>query len=188
MTATDTAAPVLLWERQPNESAPAFDAFARYRDMGASGRSLAAVAREVGKSKPLMDRWSREHSWVLRVDAYDKDEDRRRQVALRQARLDALTRHATIAANIQGKVARRLSKMTETEVDSMAVGDLVRMLDVSTRIERQALGLPDRVVAEPDRPDGVAIGDVGSLSPEERRARLTLLMREAERRVKGDAE
>ena len=50
-------APPELWERQDGETAQAFQAFAEYRDMGAE-RSLAKVAQKLGKSKPLMERWS----------------------------------------------------------------------------------------------------------------------------------
>ena len=45
------------WERQPHESAKAYEAFCSYRDMGSS-RSTAKVQQEIGKSKRLIDRWS----------------------------------------------------------------------------------------------------------------------------------
>lgn len=50
-----------LWERQPGESAQAYEAFAIYRDMG-SNRSLRVVAEQLSKSDTLIKRWSREKS------------------------------------------------------------------------------------------------------------------------------
>jgi hypothetical protein len=58
------------WEQQPDESTPAFHAFATYRDLHEE-RSTAAVARELRKSKTLMDRWSSAHSWVERCRLWD---------------------------------------------------------------------------------------------------------------------
>jgi len=42
-----------LWERQPGESAQAYEAFAIYRDMG-SNRSLRVVAEQLSKSDTLI--------------------------------------------------------------------------------------------------------------------------------------
>jgi hypothetical protein len=44
------------WDRQPNESPKAFEAFAIYRDM-AYRRSLAAVGWKLHKSRTLLSRW-----------------------------------------------------------------------------------------------------------------------------------
>ena len=53
-----------LWERQPGESAQAYEAFAIYRDMG-SNRSLRVVAEQLSKSDTLIKRWS---TWMIRPD------------------------------------------------------------------------------------------------------------------------
>lgn len=59
----------LPFEQKPDESAKAFEAFTVYLNMGAK-RSLEAVGRHLGKSKALMERWSKRHNWVMRVDAH----------------------------------------------------------------------------------------------------------------------
>ncbi len=59
-----------LWHKQPDESPEAYAAFRAYRDLG-SERSTAKVARKLGKSKQLMDRWSSRHGWVARAAAFD---------------------------------------------------------------------------------------------------------------------
>ena len=74
-----------LWERQPGESAQAYEAFAIYRDMG-SNRSLRVVAEQLSKSDTLIKRWSREKKWGERCRAYDNHlDDVARQEALRPA-------------------------------------------------------------------------------------------------------
>src|SRR5262249_46968089 len=59
----------LAFEQQPKESEKAFAAFSLYLSMGAE-RSLAKVGRKLGKSKVMMERWSRRFEWLERVDAY----------------------------------------------------------------------------------------------------------------------
>ncbi len=70
-----------LWDRWPKESPPAFAAFGIYRDMGRD-RSCAKVGQELGKSKTLMDRWSRVNMWVARAQAFDDNLDKGRQLTL----------------------------------------------------------------------------------------------------------
>lgn len=58
------------WTRREDETTPAYEAFRAYLNMGGS-RSTANVARELGKTKTVMDRWSSMHAWVERARAYD---------------------------------------------------------------------------------------------------------------------
>jgi len=59
----------MVFERQPRESAKAFAAFSAYLGMGPE-RSLAAVGEKLGKSKGMMERWSRKYDWPARVAAH----------------------------------------------------------------------------------------------------------------------
>ena len=91
-----------LWERQPGESAQAYEAFAIYRDMG-SNRSLRVVAEQLSKSDTLIKRWSREKKWGERCRAYDNHlDDVARQEALRKYK-KMRTRHIGIALQLQEK-------------------------------------------------------------------------------------
>jgi hypothetical protein len=58
-----------LFEQQAKETAKAFEAFKLYLDLGPA-RSLAAVARKLGKSEGLIERWSRRHHWGERIDEH----------------------------------------------------------------------------------------------------------------------
>ena len=59
----------LLSEQLPRESTKAYTAFKTYLDLG-DQRSLARVASQLGKSKTLMERWSRRFDWSGRVQAH----------------------------------------------------------------------------------------------------------------------
>ncbi len=101
-----------LWERQPGESAQAYEAFAIYRDMG-SNRSLRVVAEQLSKSDTLIKRWSREKKWGERCRAYDNHlDDVARQEALRKYK-KMRTRHIGIALQLQEKALAELKNLPD---------------------------------------------------------------------------
>lgn len=59
----------MTFEKQPRESAKAFAAFSAYLGMGPE-RSLAAVGAKLGKSKQMMEKWSKKYAWSERVQAH----------------------------------------------------------------------------------------------------------------------
>jgi hypothetical protein len=59
------------FEQQPDETAKAFEAFRVYLNLGPA-RSLAEVARNLGKSEGLIERWSRRHHWGERISEHGK--------------------------------------------------------------------------------------------------------------------
>lgn len=86
---------VLPWCRQQGESRLAFAAFELYRDGAARGaRSIRGVARELGKSRQLLERWSVRWRWVERCERYDSALDRLR-VARRFAEAEERARLLT---------------------------------------------------------------------------------------------
>lgn len=93
------------WERQAKESAPAFEAFAMYRDTPPGSRSYAGVAQALGKSKTLIDRWGRAWRWVDRVAAWDALIDRQVQERNASARLKMNERQAALGAGLQNLAA-----------------------------------------------------------------------------------
>ena len=62
-------ATALVFEQQPRESNKAFAAFKTYLELGAE-RSLATAADKLGKSKRMMEKWSRKFDWPARVQAH----------------------------------------------------------------------------------------------------------------------
>jgi len=118
MSADDDRQP---WDRQPDETAKAFQAFQVYRDMGPH-RSIVKVADEMGYKSPRhVKRWSSENDWVARVDKYIDHQDKQRQRKFRQLRdqayedlyerLDDVTKALIQAAIKQGDVRAAIDIM-----------------------------------------------------------------------------
>jgi hypothetical protein len=167
------------WERQSGESPQAFEAFAAYRDLGPA-RSLTKAARELGKSRTLLGRWSKQYAWVMRAAAYDREQDRMFLAEQQQARRDIARRHAKLAQAFLGKAVARLQGLDPRE---LSPSDLLRYFQVAAEIERRAAGEEPAGVVAQDKAEGP---DLESLSDEDRRSRMDLLRRELERRLAED--
>ncbi len=75
-----------FWERQPEETSKAYEAFICYRDLGPD-RSLAKAAESYyGSSTNLaqIGLWSRKFDWVARVRAYDDFLEMERRAAVEE--------------------------------------------------------------------------------------------------------
>jgi hypothetical protein len=59
----------MIFEQQERESNKAFAAFKTYLEFGPE-RSLAIAAGKLGKSKTMMEKWSRKFDWPARVQAH----------------------------------------------------------------------------------------------------------------------
>lgn len=175
--------PVDPWERQPDETDPAFEAFKRYRDMGAT-RSTAKVGRDLGKSKNVIDGWCKRHSWVVRVRGYDAHVDREWLKEQRQLRRKAAQRNASVAALAMQKFGQYVMAL---DVDSrdLKPGDMAAIARVAHMIEATALGLDAAVTGGGAAADDGTVDahTIAGMSDEDRRARLQMLLREAQSRL-----
>ena len=166
------------WEKQPNESSPAFEAFAMYRDMGVE-RSHAKVAQALGKSTNLINTWGSKNKWASRINAWEIEEDRLWRLSLGTARRKMAERQAMTASVMQGKVGQFL---LEFDGKKLTANEAARMLEVASRIEQQVLGLPQRL--EVTTIDG---GDaLDQLSPEELMAKLREMKGKISEALGGD--
>lgn len=166
------------WERQPGETDPAFHAFAVYRDMGPE-RSLSKVAGSIGKSTRLLSGWSSRNSWRVRVNAWDAELDRLDQVEVRSRRKEMRDRHVTLASKFQEKIDGWVEALSAEKLEAIDPNVVIRWLEVSAKVERAALGEPDRVAVTTskgaDRDNEL---DLTSLTDEQIRDRLEELHRE----------
>lgn len=123
-----------LWERQKGESAQAFEAFSCYLEMGAD-RSIRAVSQKLGKSKTLIDRWSRTNNWVERCRAWDDHLQREaRRAAVDEVR-EMTRRHTQLAVAIQGAAIRALSALGDGMINPKNFAAIVRL---ATELERDS--------------------------------------------------
>jgi hypothetical protein len=101
------------WTRREDETDQAWEGFVTYRDMG-TARSLAKVAREVGKSTPLMERWSRKHSWADRSAAYDRHMD--------AVQVESYKRQTHKIVRQQTELADKLLRKLDANLDLLSPG------------------------------------------------------------------
>jgi hypothetical protein len=139
------------FEQRKKESAKAFAAFSVYLSMGPD-RSLDAVGKKLGKCKRLIERWSKQHDWISRVQA-------------QQAHLAVVEREATEAV-ARSKAAEWLARQVEIRekewemhekcIEAAREGlkrflenpnrratlaDIARMLETASKLGRLAAGM-----------------------------------------------
>lgn len=141
----------LFWERQDGETSRSFEAFTTYRDLGPT-RSLrqAAGIYYGAESTPKPHRirqfkeWSRQNMWVARAEAYDAEQERRRQLERQEHIKEALERGRKAALLLQ-----RIALDGLTLYQNQGRGDpplaLLKYLQAGLAEERLALGIPNDV-------------------------------------------
>lgn len=134
------------WERQKGESPKAFEAFSKYRDLGAS-RSCRKVAEELGKSNGLIERWSRNHDWQKRVSAWDAEQDRIARQQNTEEIKKMRKRHTDLASAMLVKAARALQRIPEDEIKA---ADVSRMVETASKLERISRGDAGEIIEERD--------------------------------------
>ena len=134
------------WERQPGETARAYEAFAVYRDLGPD-RSINKTARALDKNRTTIGEWSAKYDWVKRTEAWDAEQDR----IARQSQIDEIKkmrkRHADLATAMLVKATKALRSIPEDEIKA---GDVSRMVDIAAKLERISRGDVGEVVEERD--------------------------------------
>ena len=147
------------WERLPDESPRANEAFRQYRDLGPQ-RTLAAMSH--AGSTRVVRRWHHEHRWAERAQAWDIEahrlDDAKRLEAIREMD-DTHQRAARVLITAGLRALQDQPKLTPHQA--------ARMIDLGTRLQRATL-LGDHLEA----PAGPAPVDTDEdLSPLERIAR-----------------
>jgi len=137
------------WERQPQESAPAFAAFDTYRSLGPE-RSLARVGQTLGKSTDLMERWSTRWGWVARAAAWDDHlaaVARKQEEATRKRQADQRAAAYQMLLGSGATILQKANLTTLTEADArVLLGRAITAIDVGARGHRSETGEPDQVI------------------------------------------
>lgn len=134
----------LPWERQPDESPKAYEAFTVYRDLGKE-RTLPKVAEQCGKSVSLMSRWSQAHSWVERVNAWDDEADRKAAQKQLNDIANARVRQRKQAVKMQLKALQLLESIQEGDAK---LSEIVSLMKLGMEQERICLGDVGDVIEE----------------------------------------
>lgn len=133
------------YDRLPDESSKAYDAFAVYRDMGVN-RSTYDAGQKLGKSIAVIQRWSTLHNWVERAAAYDDHVDAEaRKLIERDAirrKADMLKRHADIGRGLQ---SFGLQYLKDKKKPDKAV-DAINSIKSGVEMERKSEGLPEYLI------------------------------------------
>ncbi len=173
--------PKEVWERYPDETNPAWDAFRTYRDLG-PGRTIRKVIDEHGFADSSCHMWSRKYEWAERVAAFDLREDRIYQLQRAEAIKEMAERHGDIivkALEAMSKPFQALAQRFEEDpdaLDDLADRDLIKLLDLSSKMarnmpglmasERAVRGMPSQTIevqGEVTHTHGMERGDIGTV-------------------------
>ena len=123
------------WERQQDETSKAYEAFTVYRDLG-TNRSITKTSQTLNKNRTTIAEWSTKYDWVKRAAAWDSEQDRIRQAQVEEIK-KMRKRHADIASAMLIKAAQALKNIPQDEIKP---GDISRMVDVASKLERISRG------------------------------------------------
>lgn len=129
------------WERYPNESAKAYEAFCVYRDIGPT-RSLAKTAEAMNHPpgyKQTLWKWSTKYEWQSRCYDYDDHMERVARLEKENMVREMTNRHACDAIKIQQIAMEALERIS---LEAAPPRDLIRVWEKAVRAERASRGLP----------------------------------------------
>ena len=127
----------MIWDRQPDESYPAFEAFQIYL----THRSYCKVAEELTKSTTLIKRWAKKHRWRERADAWDSEISRQAMERASEDFAAMVERQINIGRMLQSRAANAIQRMELTDLPPKFLSALVEAVKVGTNLERTARDL-----------------------------------------------
>jgi len=141
--AIEPVGPRQLWDKRPDESQRAFDAFVRYRD--AEKRSFKNIADQLNCSPQNIFQWSSKFNWRLRCDAFDLEQDRIQREELARGRMRMRERHLRLALSMQGIAAHAIrewqARIASGTVLNLAPEQIALLTKCSVELERTAMGV-----------------------------------------------
>ena len=125
------------WERQGHDTDRSFEAFEIYRQMG-TARSLAKVARKLGKSKRVIEAWSRRDQWTERVVAFDRYEAQRINERIIAGTAHMRKRQIEQALELQGAARKRLRSLKPEEIAALSPYEVCLLMKCGMEAESRA--------------------------------------------------
>ncbi len=167
------------WEQLPKEAGKSFAAFAAYRNLDPTARSLRSLAQQLDMSLTNIGQLSARWWWQERCRRWDIHLDRIARHELEEARRETAKFHADLSRQTLQKVAQRLlgdeaNGIEAIDLNKMSASELIRWLEVGTKVERTSRGEPDQKV-ELSGPEGGPIEVEAEPDPQVSQALTSLL-------------
>ena len=145
----------LTFEQQPRESNKAFAAFKTYLELGAE-RSLVVVAEKHGKSKTMIERWSRRFDWPSRVQAHAAHLATVERQAIESLAMEKAVDWNKVHEAVKIAEWQRhkklitlademLSRWEKNKAKCGTLEGIARVLELATKLGRLAAGMPTEV-------------------------------------------
>jgi len=146
---------MMAFEQQHREHNKAFAAFKTYLELGAQ-RSLATVAEQHGKSKTMIERWSRRFDWPARVQAHAGHLAAVERQAIEGLALEKAVEWDKVHEALKIAEWQRHKKLIALADEVIArweknknkfgtLEGIARLLELATKMGRLAAGLPTEV-------------------------------------------
>ena len=120
------------WERQPDESRQAYEAFYLYLKLGEK-RSLRKVEQQLNKSHALIGRWSSAWNWQKRSADYDAELRQMEFVEAQKNIKKMQERHIQTAMLLQKKAVQALDKI---DIENLTPQEILRFIAEGAKLER----------------------------------------------------
>jgi hypothetical protein len=132
------------WQQLPGETDKAYQAFVVYRNLEPKERSLSRVVSELGKSIPLIKRWSSRWSWVERARECDNYQEMRRLEKRIEEKQKMDEDHLKIIRAERNKAVEALTNM-DTETLANNALELRNWITEIIKLERLIMGEPESI-------------------------------------------
>jgi hypothetical protein len=141
--AVEPVGPRQPWDKRPDESQRAFDAFVLFRDD--EQRRFKNVAEKLSCSPQNIFQWSSKYNWRLRCDAFDLEQDRQQRVAFARIRVRMRERHLSLAVALGGIAAHGVREWQQRIEQRLPLNltpeQLALLTKCATELERSTLGM-----------------------------------------------
>jgi hypothetical protein len=145
---THDATGLAPWEKLPEETSRAYEAFCEYRDMGVGKRSVPKMAAALGVNTSFITVWRQKFAWVARVEAWDAYQQRLADEAHDRAMVEAAElweRRRLKAAGHKWDVSKQLASVVRRKLESIDdpskidINDLIKLATLMNALMDSAL-------------------------------------------------
>lgn len=143
-----------IFEQQNRESNKAFAAFKTYLALGPE-RSLVRVAAQHGKSKTMMEKWSRKFDWPARVQAHAAHIAEAERLAIEKMAVENAVEwhklHEGVRREAWKEAEETIAMVRKAREEWIAKGRLpgwegmARMLELAFKLKQFAAGMPSEI-------------------------------------------